>query len=328
VLISALADEGVHVRWHHRLRHLEEVRGAPTACVVDRLDAESSGYAVARVGSVVGKTFEFKVPWVLGADGHDSLVRRQLGIELGAVGPAGTVAVFEIEGEPLPSSPVAREARRELRLTFSGGLRSVWWPMARSRTRLGFELPADQVATAKRGKSRLPSIVPWLARTLDDRRMHELVAERLPWHAAPTGRLMWSVSVSFERALAGSFGRGAVWLAGDAAHLAFPFGVRSMNEGILEAQALAMRGGRFIAGAAGLDELETYGSERWARWRAMLVPPETPAPAAGAPSGDPWLAEHGRAIAEALPVATDDAEQLLYGVAAEHGESRGSSASG
>jgi hypothetical protein len=101
-----------------------------------------------------------------------------------------------------------------------------------------------------------------------------------------------------------------------------------MNEGILEAQALAMRGGRFIAGAAGLDELETYGSERWARWRAMLVPPETPAPAAGAPSGDPWLAEHGRAIAEALPVATDDAEQLLYGVAAEHGESRGSSASG
>ena len=327
-LISALADEGVHVRWRHRLRHLEEVRGAPTACVVDRLDAESSGYAVANVGGVVAKTFELEVPWVLGADGHDSLVRRQLGIELGAVAPAGTVAVFEIEGEPLPSSPAAREARRELRLTFSGGLRSVWWPLPGSRTRLGFELPADQVATAERSKSRLPSIVPWLADTLDDRRVHELVAGRLPWHAAPTGRLMWSVAVSFERALAESFGRGAVWLAGDAAHLAFPFGVQSMNQGILEARELATRGGRFVAGAAGLDELETYGSERWAHWRALLAPPDTPAPAAGASSGDPWLAEHGRGIVEALPVAADDAEQLLHGVAAERGESRRSSTSG
>ena len=324
ILIAALEDEGVQVRWRHRLRRLEESADAPATCAIDRIDSESSGYAVAKVGGVVGKTFELEVPLVVGADGHGSLVRRQLEIELRPVGPAGTVAVFELEGEPLPAAPPAHDVRRELRMTFSGGLRSVWWPLPGERTRLGFELSADQGPTAERGKTRLPSIVPWLSRTLDEPRLRELVAERQPWHAAPSGRLMWSVAVSFERALAASFGRGRVWLAGDAAHLAFPFGVQSMNEGILEARELGRRGGRFLAGAAPLAALEEYGSARLEHWRTLFTPGAEATAAVRAMAGDPWLAARARGIMEALPVATGEAEQLLAGVASGRGSRRSS----
>lgn len=307
VLLAALAAEGVDVRWRHRLSRLDA--SAPTnmkaavACTIDRIDTDSSGYAVAKVGGVVGKTFEREIPLVIGADGHGSLVRRQLGIERHATGPAGTVAVFELDGQNLPDLP-EDDARRELRITFADGLRSVWWPLPGERTRLGFELPADEGPTTARRKSRVPAIVPWLASTLDDRRLHELAAERLPWHAAPSGRLMWSVAVRFERALADSFGRGRVWLAGDAAHLAFPFGVQSMNEGIVEAQDLATRCGRVLARAAPLASLEAYGSERLACWRALLAPAETK-------GRDPWLAANASGIIEALPVAADEAKRLL-----------------
>jgi 2-polyprenyl-6-methoxyphenol hydroxylase-like FAD-dependent oxidoreductase len=308
VLLAALAAEGVEVRWRHRLRHLDTGAGSAlaVACAIDRIDSSSSGYAVATSGGVVGKSFEREVPLVLGADGHGSLVRRQLGIELRPAGPAGTVAVFELEGQNVPAGDSARRSR-ELRITFAGGLRSVWWPLPGERSRLGFELAADQAPTAARGKSRLPSIVPWLASALDDRRLHELAAERLPWHPVPSGRLMWSVAVRFDRALAEAFGRGRVWLAGDAAHLAFPFGVQSMNEGIVEAQNLAVRCGRVLTGTAPLASLEAYGAERLARWRELL------APAAAAPEGggDPWLAAHAGGILEALPLAPGEAEQLL-----------------
>src|SRR6185436_15950052 len=203
VLLAALAAEGVEVRWGHRLSRLD-ASAEGVACSIDRIDSDSSGYGVAHAGGVVGRTFERQVPLVIGADGHASLVRRQLGIERQSTGPAGTVAVFELDREGFPADLLEIEARRELRITFAGGLRSVWWPLPGERTRLGFELPAETGPTTARDKSRLPSIVPWLASTLDDRRLAELAAERLPWHAAPSGRLMWSVAVRFERALAAS----------------------------------------------------------------------------------------------------------------------------
>ena len=316
VLLAALADEGVEVRWSHRLSRLDASAGAGVASSIDRIDSDSSGYAVAHASGVVGKTFEREIPLVLGADGHGSLVRRQLGIERRATGLSGTVAVFELDGESLPAGLPPDEARRELRITFTGGLRSVWWPLPGDRTRLGFELQAENGPTAARHKSRLPSIVPWLASALDDRKLSELAAERMPWHPIPSGRLMWSVAVRFERALADSFGRGRVWLAGDAAHLAFPFGVQSMNEGILEAQDLASRCGRVLAGAEPLASLEAYGDERLARWRALARPMADGA-AQDTMSSDPWLAAHAAGILEALPVAAGEAAALFARIASE-----------
>ncbi len=309
VLLDALAELGVSVRWSHRLRRLEDGPAA-VACVIDRLDVESSGYAVATASRVVGKSFEREIPLVIGADGYGSLVRRQLNIDLRATGPAGAVAVFELDGERLPTDVPQDEARREVRITIVDGMRSLWWPLPRGRTRLSFELPPDEDPGGARDKSRMPSIVPWLATELDASRLHELVATRLPWHPAPSGRLMWSAAVRFERALAESFGRGRIWLAGDAAHLVFPFGVQSMNEGIVEAQDLGMRCGRVLESAAPLESLASYGGERLARWQALVAAAESVATSATT-GGDPWVMANARGIVEALPIATDRPADLL-----------------
>ena len=133
------------------------------------------------------------------------------------------------------------------------------------------------------------------------------------WNGRPSGRLMWSVAVRFERALAAAYGRGRVWLAGDAAHLAFPFGVQSMNEGIVEARELATRCGRVLEGAEKLPSLAAYGDERLAHWRELVAGTE------GGPSGgSPWLAANARRIVEVLPVGAGEAKQLLARVAASN----------
>jgi 2-polyprenyl-6-methoxyphenol hydroxylase-like FAD-dependent oxidoreductase len=310
VLLEALAEAGVEVRWRHRLRRLDISKASNVACTIDRIDTDTSGYAVAGAGGVVGKSFEREIPLVIGADGHASLVRRLLGIERRATGPSGTVAVFELEGEAPPADR-ARDSGGELRITFAGGLRSVWWPLPADRVRIGFELAAGEEPATARGKTRLPSIVPWLATTLDAGHLAELVRERLPWHAAPSGRLMWSASVSFERAQADSYGSGRVWLAGDAAHLAFPFGVQSMNTGIVEARQLALHCARVLEGREPVAALTAWGNEHRSHWQGMLKAVAEGAKIAGASAADAWLGEHASAIVEALPVAIREPERLF-----------------
>jgi NADPH-dependent dioxygenase len=307
VLLAALAHLGVRVRWNHRLRRLEDT-GATVVCTVDRMDAESSGYAVAKLDHVIGKTFERDISLVIGADGHASLVRRQLEIDLMETGPEGTFAVFEIDGETLPTD-LPDDPRREVRIAIGDGGRSIWWPLPGRRIRVGFELAADEEPTGRRDKSRAPSIVPWVATQLDERRLHELIAERLPWHPKPSGRLMWSAAIRFQRALATSLGRGRIWLAGDAAHLTFPFGVRSMNEGIIEACQLATQCVQVLGNAAPISSLESYGTERLAHWHTLLASAQSAASAHMTP--DVWLRANASGIVEALPVATRDARDLL-----------------
>ena len=74
----------------------------------------------------------------------------------------------------------------------------------------------------------------------------------------------------FESRLTRSFGRGAVWLAGDAAHLAAPVGVQSMNSGIVEARELAVRIARVLRGGGSTALLEEFARETDEAWRRLL----------------------------------------------------------
>lgn len=299
VLLGALAREGVEPRWSHRLRRLDTSSPGSVACGIDRLDKESSGYVVAKTERVIGRTFETEASFVVGADGHGSMVRRLLGIGRETVGSTGIFATFEVAARPEPAD--------EMRVTVANGTRNVWWPLPGERSRLSFEIVEPGAPAAARTKSRLPSFVPWLTHALDEARLRDLVRERLPWLAAPEGRLMWSVAVRFEHALADAFGHGRVWLAGDAAHLAFPFGVQSMNAGIAEAEELAGRIGRALSGTETPAVLETYGRERRAEWQARLATEPPPVTAAASR----WVSAHGRAIVDSLPASGAEARQLL-----------------
>ena len=94
---------------------------------------------------------------------------------------------------------------------------------------------------------------------LEEARVRELLRQRAPWFAVGARELGWSVEVRFERRLAASFGRGRVWLAGDAAHLTGPLGMQSMNAGLDEASDLAAR---LVRVGRAMDRLELLSEVR------------------------------------------------------------------
>lgn len=300
VLLRALEHADVQVRYRHRLAQIDLGAANGVSCSIDRMELASAGYGVSRSEWTIGKRHEVAVPFVIGADGHNSLVRRQLGIERRSVGAPGVFATFELV---TPTS-----APDEMCITLANGTRNVWWPLPGERVRMSFEIDDEDAPTSARRKSRLPSFVPWLTRSLDDERLHQLVAERMPWLRCPEGSLMWSVAVRFERALVDTFGRGRVWLAGDAAHLAFPFGVHSMNAGMCEAVDLADRIGLVARGIENVAALDAYGRVQRAEWEARLG---LGGGGHALASGTDWDMAHADAILESLPVSRADAGPLL-----------------
>lgn len=171
-------------------------------CAIDRLDLDPAACGSTSAAWVVGKSWERDVSFVIGADGHGSLVRRLLGVECERLGAPGIFATFEVVAPPEPAD--------ELRITIAGGTRNAWWPLPEGRCRLSFELDDEDAPTSARRKSRLPAFVPWVTRALDEEVLRALVAERMPWAQVPEGELRWSVAVRFERALARALGRGRV----------------------------------------------------------------------------------------------------------------------
>ena len=255
-----LAERGVPVRWSHRLAGLD-TSGDEVVARVHRLGKESSGYAVAHTEWVIEKELTFRAPFAIGADGHRSLVRRALGTPFEELSPSQVFAVVECGGGP----------GDEMRLVLDEATVSALWPLPGSRARWSFELEAPEVSAEERFKSRLTTRMgEHHFPHLDEARVRALVRERAPWFEAGLGELGWSAEVRFERRLASSFGRGRVWLAGDAAHLTGPAGMQSMNAGLDEASDLASRLVRVLRGGEALATLESYGRERRAAWQFLL----------------------------------------------------------
>jgi 2-polyprenyl-6-methoxyphenol hydroxylase-like FAD-dependent oxidoreductase len=261
LLAERLAKKGIKVRWSHRLAGLEP-RGDTVTATVQRLEKESSGYAVAHTEWSVGETLSFSTGFVIGADGHRSLVRRALGTSFEETRPSQAFAIFEC---------TAPGASDEMRLVIDQASVNALWPLPGGRARWSLELAAPEVNAADRFKSRLTTMLgEHFFPHLDEARTRELLRERAPWFEKGAMDIGWSIEVRFEHRLAESFGRGRVWLAGDAAHLTGPAGMQSMNAGLAEAQGLAARIKRIRDGQAGLELLDAYGRERLADWGFLL----------------------------------------------------------
>ncbi len=139
-------------------------------------------------------------------------------------------------------------------------------------------------------------------------RLAQLMAARAPWCTArPTG-IYWSTMGLFESRVARTFGKGGVWLAGDAAHQAAPVGVHSMNSGLLEARELAARMTRILRAGESAAILEEFATETRLAWQRLLgVGPEVRA----LPGADPWVREMRARIVACIPASGGDLEMLL-----------------
>jgi 2-polyprenyl-6-methoxyphenol hydroxylase-like FAD-dependent oxidoreductase len=288
-----LAERGVRVRWSHRLAGLESSSEGVVARV-HRLAKESTGYAVAHTEWAIEKELTFRAAFVVGADGHRSLVRRALGTPFEETSPSQVFAVVECGGG----------RGSEMRLALDDTTVSALWPLPGGRARWSFEIEDPEVSGDLRFKSRLTTQMgerhfPHL----DETRVRELVRKRAPWFEPDLGDLGWSIEVRFERRLVPAFGRDRVWLAGDAAHLTGPAGMQSMNAGLDEASDLALRIGRVLRGGEGRDLLESYGRERLAAWRFLLGQQGGLRRGAGA---SPFVATNAARLLPCLPATGED----------------------
>ena len=263
LLVDQLAKRKVKVRFSHRLARLEQGKEGVQA-TVHRLEKQSSGYAVARSTWVIDKEIRYDAAFVVGADGHASLVRRILDIPFEEAGPSQVFAAFECvpRGGPLD----------EIRLVLAGDTVNALWPLPDGRARWSLEMKdASQVRADQRFKSRLIAQVgERFFHHLEEEEVRPLVKDRAPWFDFDADSFGWSIEMRFERRLASSFGRDRVWLAGDAAHLTGPAGMQSMNAGLGEAADLAGHLAAILRGGAGRERLETYGGERRSEWRFLL----------------------------------------------------------
>ena len=133
--------------WNHAVSRLVS-RSDSAVATVDKMVKESVGYAVARTEWMVAKSSEVQVPFVIGADGHQSLVRRSLGIDFPAAGPAQHFAVFEFDS--------SADLGDEMRLMFGDRTTDVLWPLPDRHCRWSFELFDDDAPAATRTKNRIP----------------------------------------------------------------------------------------------------------------------------------------------------------------------------
>ena len=278
---EALHQRKLKVLWRHRLQALT-VDGATLRAEIAKLDQVAMGYPVARSEWVVVRSETIRPAYVLGADGYDSSVRRMSGIEMEANGAGQIFSVYEIEA--------TGELPAEVRVILDPELTSVYWPLEDGRCRWGFQIQdaSEHAASMER--------------------LEQLIAARAPWCTARPTQIYWSTFGLFERRLARSFGKGGVWLAGDAAHQAAPVGVQSMNSGLVEARELAARISRIRRAGGSPSLLQEYATETHDAWQWLLSAGRE---VRALPGADPWVRQTRARIAACIPASGDDLETLL-----------------
>lgn len=303
-----LEHAGVKVHWDHRLANLY-LHDTPVMAAIDELGKESSGYATATTEWVTEATRGLAADFVIGADGHNSKVRRLLDISTRPTHDPEFFAVFECQASQVPD---------EARIILDVNTTNVCWPLPLdpaahetgvggggvSRCRWSFQFTGGEIPRESRLKSRLAlqvgsQIYPYLTR----HSLEVYLTERAPWFEGMVGSIAWSLAVRFERSIAQNFGRDRVYLVGDAAHLAGPVGVQSLNSGLQEAARLATAIGHTLANPDVGGELEAYADHYHTLWQHLSGLEAALQPTA---QTSPWVRKNITRLLPCLPAANLD----------------------
>lgn len=301
-LQQALAKNQVKVNWRHRVSEME-FDGSLATGRIEKLRKAFSSYESPSHDWVVDHTFLTNAAYVIGADGSRSIVRQSVSLGWREQGSPQRFAVFELQAEA--GAGASEGEVDEMRVAINPKSTDVLWPMRNGRYRFGFELDRPGMYSEPRTKSRSEAELGEQAfPVLSKRDLRDLILERFPWFKMPLGEVTWSVVLRFERRLASRFGRDNAWLVGDAAHLAPPVGVQSMNIGLREAHELARRIGSILKSQADQECLEEFNRQRLAEWNALFEGPERIESAQG------WSKAEASRILSCIPATGSDLSSL------------------
>lgn len=182
---------------------------------------------------------DFEAAYAVGADGVRSTVRERLGIGFPGHSYADRFLIADVRAD----LPFPRERRFFFDPPFNPGRTVLVHPQPDSVWRIDWQVPPDVDAEAERASGAL------------DRRIRAVVSDR-------DYELVWLTGYRFAQRLADRFRLGRVFLAGDAAHAMSPFGARGLNSGVADAENLAWKLARVLAGRAPAALLDSYQVER------------------------------------------------------------------
>lgn len=279
-LMKRLSDLGSEVEWQTKLVSIAQDDARVDVGLVRRELVEGASRE-ANAQWLDRETEQLATPFVIGADGCHSNVRRQLGIELVRMGKRQMYAFYDAADQR-----TADEA--QLVIADAGG--SSVYPLQNDVSRFTFQVGVETPQT------------PGLAQ------LQQLLGSRMPWYTKEASHLEWSGNAEFNPALAARFGEGRVWLAGDAAHSTGPLGGQSLNVGMHEAHDLAGRIASRLESPGAAPFGADYTTQRRLEWQRLFgLGPSLPL----MPRAPDWVRRNMASLLPSLPAAGDDLDDLL-----------------
>ena len=232
ILIDDLARHGVTVE-----------RGV----TVTGLDQDEDGITVqAREAS--GAPIQVRVPYVVGADGAHSAVRKALGLAFVGAKYAPTFLLADCRIDWPAGSDLDHD---RFRVFLHGASVALFLPL--DGTRCSRVMATDHSGRVDAGGEAATQLdLPELQRAFTEA---SGLAVRLSDPA-------WTTRYRVHHRGVDRYGRGRAFLAGDAAHIHSPAGGQGMNTGLQDAANLAWKLAAVIRDGASADLLDTYDAER------------------------------------------------------------------
>lgn len=219
------------------------------ACIDTMFECRASSFFEDATGVTIrlrhadGTEQHVSADYLIGCDGSWSATREALGFTLAGSSLDERWLIIDLEDSPSasPETVVFCDHRRP----------GIMLPGPRNTRRYEFKLlpgEADEAALA------------------DDQITQLLTAHDL----VPGSRIIRKTVYHFHARIADHWGRGRIWLAGDAAHLMPPFAGQGMNGGIRDATNLAWKLAAVIGGRIGPGLLDSYERERRGHVQEMI----------------------------------------------------------
>jgi pentachlorophenol monooxygenase len=250
ILRDELALRGVHVERGLRLTGFTQ---------------DADGVSATLAGN--GGEHTLRADYLIGADGAHSAVRKALGLTFEGAAFEEQYVLGDVEVDwSLPRGYAVRAMHQTdsatddllvcIPLPQSDALRAS--PHRRgSRYRMSMLVPAELSAGPSDG----------VAHGFEGDRKPELhhiqaVLDRLSPEKTTARNLRWSSVFRISHRIVDAYGRGRVFVAGDAAHIHPPTGAQGMNTGIQDAHNLAWKLALAVSGVAAPGLLDSYDAER------------------------------------------------------------------
>ncbi len=225
---------------------------------VSAFEQDADGVTVTLTGQD-GKT-TVRAGYLIGADGAHSVVRKGLGLsfEGGAFTEQYMLGDVVVDWS-MPRGYAIRSMHQTADGTTDDQLVCIPLP-GRGRYRMSMLVPDELAAAPATGGDGV-------AHGFEGTRAPELshiqaVVDRLAPEPATVSHLRWSSVFRISHRIVDSYGRGRVFVAGDAAHIHPPTGAQGMNTGVQDAHNLAWKLALAVTGVASDALLDSYDLER------------------------------------------------------------------